>query len=106
MINWRITGIPGMNVNVNTVTGKPPLYIVCYDLQDDPTGVVPVGKFGPEQHLARSKKYHFNVAIWSLLDPPQASRLNELLKGVEEESDCKNGVKNEVKSDVIVSSKT
>eukprot|EP00434_Breviolum_minutum_P044334 symbB.v1.2.039585.t1/scaffold6667.1/size16325/2 len=67
-IQWEARGIfPGMTVNFSRFGLKSPLNIAIYEM--------------PGEHPdARSRKrYYLNVAMWSMLQPPEKQKLEELI---------------------------
>jgi hypothetical protein len=70
-IKWEIVGVvPGRPIDFNQFCGKPPVYACIYSLKDDPSD---------PRHLQSKKKYLFNLAFWSSLNPPSVDKVSGLL---------------------------
>lgn len=71
VMNWEMCGIfPGVRIPANSLCGKPPVYVVAYQLADPESE--------EKRHLISRKCYYFKVALWSNKVPPNPSLLREL----------------------------
>lgn len=70
-IQWEARGIfPGMTVNFSRFGLKSPLNIAIYEMP---------GEHPDARHLRSRKRYYLNVAMWSMLQPPEKQKLEELI---------------------------
>jgi len=80
VINWEFKGlIPGMRMDANNLCGRPPVFVVMYQLHGTTPGEVEREDAPPRKHYNSKKDYHFKVALWSLAAPPEPGFLRQLL---------------------------
>lgn len=73
VINWELKGLwPGFRMDAAKLSGEPLLYVVAYDLADDPEKKCC-------RHVNSRKSYFFKVALWSALKPPSSKVLHATL---------------------------
>eukprot|EP00411_Alexandrium_monilatum_P063254 CAMPEP_0175530580 /NCGR_PEP_ID=MMETSP0096-20121207/21733_1 /TAXON_ID=311494 /ORGANISM="Alexandrium monilatum, Strain CCMP3105" /LENGTH=364 /DNA_ID=CAMNT_0016833303 /DNA_START=24 /DNA_END=1115 /DNA_ORIENTATION=+ len=72
VVRWRMLGVVPKGVNFNTFCGRPPVHIVIYEVEEDPSG-------REKRHLQSRKTYYFNLALWSTRDPPAPDALRALV---------------------------
>mmetsp|Transcript_61693 Transcript_61693/g.165960 ORF Transcript_61693/g.165960 Transcript_61693/m.165960 type:complete len:471 (+) Transcript_61693:192-1604(+) len=79
VVNWEFRGlVPGVKLPANSLCGRPPLFVVFYQLKDDPDESSP-SREGKRRHLNSQKDYYFKVALWSSKAAPEMPFLCELL---------------------------
>eukprot|EP00440_Ansanella_granifera_P039133 gb/GFBE01042453.1/.p1 GENE.gb/GFBE01042453.1/~~gb/GFBE01042453.1/.p1 ORF type:complete len:408 (+),score=78.47 gb/GFBE01042453.1/:1-1224(+) len=70
-MRWEAKGIiPGMSFPFSRFGLRPPLNIAIYEIP---------GIYPDKRHLVSRKRYYLSVAMWSMLEPPGADKLRELL---------------------------
>lgn len=73
IIHWRFKGtIPGFRMSANKLCGRPPIYVVAYQLHTDEAA-------WRQRHDPALKNYFFKVATWTELHPPEQSDLQRVL---------------------------
>jgi len=71
LLGWQVASIPMFQgVSLDTVNGKPPLYLTVYSLSP--------GEERDRRHLPSRMQVLLKAAVWSSLYPPSPRRMDEL----------------------------
>lgn len=70
---WQVRMPMGIRSNINSMLREGPIFVVFYELADRAAGDSDM------RHLVSQKRYIFNVALWSTLQPPAPEYLRDLL---------------------------